>query len=154
MIDNIDRQIIIKLQKDGRRSATKLAQELGLSVSSVTRRLKRLTETNIMKVVAVPNPDKVGHKAKAMIFLNIQMNKIDDVCNALVAHPDVHLVGISFGRFDAVVGVYMPSAQVLGDFVKNHLSSLDGISHVETLYINELKKRAVGKLHEGVDDSA
>ena len=148
MIDNIDRQLIIKLQQDGRRSATKLAKDLGISVSSVTRRLRKLAEKNIMKVVAVPNPDKVGHKAKAMIFLDIEMNKIDNVCNTLATHPDVHLVGISFGRFDAIVSVYMSSAEMLGDFVKNHLSTLDGIRHMETLYISSLKKRAVGKLHE------
>ena len=50
-------------------------------------------------------------------------------------------IGVSFGRFDVMLAVYVSSPKILLNFTKNKLSLIDGIHSIETLVIAEVKKR-------------
>ena len=43
-IDDIDRQILINLQQDGRKTASEIAKELDLTVPTITERMRKLQE--------------------------------------------------------------------------------------------------------------
>ena len=148
MFDEIDRKIIVTLQKDGRYSSAKMAKELGISVSAVSRRIKRLIQEDIITITAVPDPKKVGEEAYAIIGLSLDLSKIDDVYNKINEHPSVHFCGVSFGRFDVILIVYFSSVKTLIDYVKNELSQIDGVRNIEILYIVELLKRTYGQLRD------
>lgn len=142
MIDEIDRKLVRELQQDGRISFCILAQRLGISVSSVSRRVRRLLRENTIRIIAVePDPEKAGHSTTAFIGLSVGSGKIDEVCAEIVTLGGVASVGVSYGRFDVILAVYMDSPKILLDFIKNKLSAIDGIHNVETFYIAEVKKR-------------
>lgn len=148
MIDEIDRKLILELQKDGRCSYSVLARRLRISVSTVSRRIERLLRDNIIVITAVPDPASVGYLAFAMIALDVELEKMDDVCAKLVAHQSVYFTGVSLGRFDILTCVHFPSSEMLFDFVKNELSRIDGVRQVETFYIIESKKHPLFLLRE------
>ncbi|HAJ00941.1 MAG TPA: Lrp/AsnC family transcriptional regulator, partial [Dehalococcoidia bacterium] len=54
-MDELDRRIISLLQMDGRASNAKIAREVGVSEGTVRRRLRRLIQEDVVKVIAVPN---------------------------------------------------------------------------------------------------
>ena len=55
LMDELDRKIIGLLQMDGRASNAKIAREVGVSEGTVRRRLRRLIQEDVVKVIAVPN---------------------------------------------------------------------------------------------------
>ena len=148
MIDEIDRKLILELQKDGRCSYSVLARRLRTSVSTVSRRIERLLRDNIIVITAVPDPASVGYLAFAMIALDVELERTDDVCAVLAAHPSVYFTGLALGRFDILTCVHFPSSEMLFDFVKNELPRIDGVRQVETFYIVESKKQPLFFLRE------
>ena len=142
MIDETDRKIIRELQRDGRISFRKLAKELGTSLSSVSRRVQRLLREDTIRIIAIqPDPEKAGHSTMAMVGLNVETGKIDEVCREAIALDSVVFAGVTYGRFDVMMSIYVDSPKMLLDFIKNKLSFINGIKDVETFYIAEVKKR-------------
>ena len=52
-LDAVDKQIIERLQEDGRLPYTRLAAAVGLSEAAVRQRVQRLVESGVMQIVAV-----------------------------------------------------------------------------------------------------
>lgn len=148
MIDSIDRKLIVELQKDGRASSVNLSKKLGISIASASRRIKRLVRDNIITITAMPEPSKVGLSAMAIIALDVTMNQIDNVCEKLINNKSVHFTALTFGRFDIIVNVYAASPEMLVNLIKNEIATIDGVRHVETFYIAELKKQTFAWLLE------
>ena len=141
-MDYIDRKIIEELQKNGRAKYRTLAKELGISPSCVSRRVAQLIRKGAIRIVAVqPDPEQAGHGTIATLGLNIERGKIDDVCAELVVFDSVVFAGVAYGRFDAILSVYVDSPKTLLDLIKNEISKIEGIENIETFYIAEVKKR-------------
>lgn len=67
-IDSIDRQIIALLAEDARLSIKELAGKVGLSSPSVSERLKRLTETGVIRRFTVDvAPKALGYQFQAIV---------------------------------------------------------------------------------------
>jgi len=73
-LDKLDRQILRKLQDDGRATYDQLAEQVGLSASAVLRRVKRLEESGVIdRYVALVKPESVGLGLTA--YLNVRLEK-------------------------------------------------------------------------------
>ena len=96
MIDQIDRQIILHLQEDARLSNAALAEKVGLTVSTIHERVKKLEKKGIIKgYVAVVDAEAIGKPIMAFIRLTVgttpdgyveTKHNIMDVCRA---EPDI-----------------------------------------------------------------
>lgn len=72
MIDNIDRQIILLLQEDAHFSNAALAEKVGLTVSTVHERVRKLEKKGVIKgYVAVVNAEALGKPIMAFIRLSV-----------------------------------------------------------------------------------
>ena len=61
MLDNTDRNIIQVLEKDARTSLRRIAEEVGVSLGTVSNRVTKLEEAGIIKEYRVIlDADKVG----------------------------------------------------------------------------------------------
>ena len=67
-LDQVDRNILEFLQKDGRSSASFIADKIGMSVPAVADRIKKLQEADIIKgFTTLLNHRKVGLDVSAFI---------------------------------------------------------------------------------------
>tara|TARA_Y100000588_G_scaffold57131_1_gene55028 strand:+ start:8327 stop:8776 length:450 start_codon:yes stop_codon:yes gene_type:complete len=67
-IDSTDRKILNILQKDGRIAASHIANELNISIPTVTERIKKLQESGIIQGIhAVLDPKKLDLDVSAII---------------------------------------------------------------------------------------
>lgn len=74
VLDAIDRRILRVLQEDGRVTYDVLAQQVGLSPSTVLRRVKRLEESGVVRrYVALLAPELIGLPLTA--YLNVRLEK-------------------------------------------------------------------------------
>ncbi|HTK83316.1 MAG TPA: Lrp/AsnC family transcriptional regulator [Bacteroidota bacterium] len=76
MLDDIDAKILDVLQKNGRTKRNDLAEIVGLSLPSVSERLRKLEETGYIKgYVATVDPKMVGKDITAFIFVSVESSK-------------------------------------------------------------------------------
>lgn len=97
MIDEIDARILDLLQTDGRLSNAAIAEQVGLTTSTVFERIKKLEKKEIIqRYVAVVDPHKLGKPITAFVRLiigtapgeNYAACKQDFVARCL-AEPDI-----------------------------------------------------------------
>lgn len=91
-MDELDRKIIALLQIDGRASNAKIAREVGVSEGTVRRRLRRLIQDDVIKVIAVPNLEKLGYGTTALIGLQTGPGRSDAVGDAIAKMEESHYV--------------------------------------------------------------
>ena len=76
MIDEIDVKILEALQKNGRTKRNDLADAVGLSIPSVSERLKKLEDSQIIRGYhADVDAKKLGRDVTAFIFVTIDSSK-------------------------------------------------------------------------------
>ncbi|MGA2977422.1 MAG: Lrp/AsnC family transcriptional regulator [Spirochaetia bacterium] len=75
MIDSIDRKILDLLQGNARMSNAEMAEAVGLTISSVHERVKKMERKGIIKgYVAVVDPEKLGKPLLAFLRLTVTSN--------------------------------------------------------------------------------
>jgi len=75
-LDQIDRKILNRLQRDSRVTNADLAAEVGTSAASCLRRVRRLRETGyIEREIVLVNPDKVG--PRLVTITEARLNGLD-----------------------------------------------------------------------------
>jgi DNA-binding Lrp family transcriptional regulator len=140
MIDNLNQKIIQHLKQDGRYSCARLAKELGVNVATVTKRIDKMLADDIIVIKSVLNPFKLGFNAHAFLMLDIDLNKINDVCFQLVNNQNVSLVAKIFGRYDVLIVLDFPDWDMLQAFISIQLPAIEGINKVDVFPIIEIKK--------------
>ena len=75
-IDDTDREILRVLQVDGRTSNTEIARRLGVTETTVRKRLAALLEADLVQVVAVPTPRLAGLTVSAIMGISVQLKAL------------------------------------------------------------------------------
>ncbi|MBI5476280.1 MAG: Lrp/AsnC family transcriptional regulator [Ignavibacteriales bacterium] len=76
MLDEVDIKILNQLQKHGRTRRNEIAEQVGLSVPSVSERLRKLEENGyILNYTAHLNPKKIGKDITAFITVQVDSSK-------------------------------------------------------------------------------
>ena len=143
-MDELDRKVIHILQSDGRASNAKIAREVGVSEGTVRRRLRRLIQDDVIKVLAVPNLEQMGYGTSALIGLQTEPGKVEDVADAVTALAESHYVSITTGPYDVFMWVGLESPEQLWSFLRNNVGTINGVRRVETLVNLSIKKRTYG----------
>lgn len=73
-LDKLDKDILRRLQADGRQTYDVIGEQVGLSASAVLRRVKRLEDAGVIdRYVALVRPEAVGVGLTA--YLNVRLEK-------------------------------------------------------------------------------
>ena len=135
-IDEIDKAIIRLLQVDGRMAYAKLGPEVGLSSAAARQRVQRLIENEVIEVVAVSQPLKLGFNIQAMVGLRVD-GDIRSISAALAEIEEIVYVVVSSGRFDIVTEVVCRDSRQLLSIVNDTIRAMPGVTSTETFtYLN------------------
>ena len=132
-LDALDFILIKELEKDGRQTNTDLAKKIGTSKATARRKLKRLLDDRIIKVVAVANPPALGYKTVATMGINVRPGEVDSVAAKLASYDYVHFVILSTGRYDIITWMMFREPEDLSDFLRNELGNIPGLVSAETM---------------------
>ena len=139
-LDAIDRRMVSLLQKDGRMPIVALAKELGTSETTARTRLKRLIQEDIIKVVAVGNPHKLGFEIIGNIKLDINLKYKDAIIAALKEIDALNYVALTTGGNDIDIEFIAGSLDEFKTLIFDKISGIDGVNAVETSLIVEIIK--------------
>jgi DNA-binding Lrp family transcriptional regulator len=134
-LDDLDRDIIRSLQRDGRRSNVEIARDLNVAESTVRKRLDRLLQDEIITIVAAPKLDDIGLPVHTMIFLQIELAQVDQTANRLASLPQVRAVTYTTGEYDMIVDAVFPDNDALLRFLATQIASLDSIIKTTTVHV-------------------
>ena len=136
-IDKIDAQIIRILQKDGRTPNTEIAKQIGITEATVRNRLSRLTKDEVIRIVAVGNPFKLGFNIVGNIKINIQLSKSDEVIEKLKAFDELWYITLFSGGSDLDVMFHAKTLQHLRELLYGKISKIDGVINATTSFLLE-----------------
>ena len=139
-LDKVDCQLIRLLQHDGRMPNNAIAQELGISEFTVRRRLKRLLDSDIIKIVAVANPIYLGFEIVGNLKIRIDLQKTDHVLEKLKKIDSLVWVALTTGGTDIDVDFVTRSIKELQELIFKKISRIDGILSTETSLMVDLVK--------------
>ena len=140
-LDQLDKTIINALQTNGRASNAEVARTLGVSEGTIRRRLKRLTQNNVIKVVAYPETKVLGFSTEALIGLQVDPDKTDSVVQNVSKIDETYWVSVTTGTFDMFAWVALPSSEELGNFLREKIGAIDGVQRTETFVSLMVTKR-------------
>src|SRR6266516_3431698 len=140
-IDEIDQRIIEALQQDGRRPFTKIAADLGISEASVRQRVSNLINNQVIQIVAVTNPIKLGFSLASMIGIRVSSDRLLEVAQEVSAFDEVIYLILCTGRFDMLAEVVCRDNDHLLKFLTEKLYKVQGIQQAETyMYLQVCKQ--------------
>ncbi len=140
MIDSLDRELIDLLVQDARRSSQVLAKKLNVSSSTVRRRMKKLTDQGTIRIIALPEPGRLGLFIEALIALDISHRKAELIVQELRKNPEVVWVAAISGRFDIIALVWLSSIEDLYRFTEEKVGVLEGVTDTETFICLHLER--------------
>ena len=141
-LDRTDRDIIRSLERDARMSLRSVAEEIGVSLGTVSNRLKRLEDTGVVKGYRVEiDPDKVGWGLTVVVGLRIEKGRLLELQRLIAKDSRVLGVYDVTGEFDSMILARAKDRSDLDDFSKTVLS-MDGIMRSVTHFVlNTVKER-------------
>ena len=139
-LDRVDCQLIQLLQKDGRMPNNAIALQLGISEFTVRRRLKRLLESDIIKIVAVANPINLGFEIAGNLKIKIDLKKADDVLENLKKIDALIWVALTTGGTDIDADFVARSLKEFQEIVFKKISKIDGVLSTEASLMVDLVK--------------
>lgn len=140
-IDDLDARIITILQADGRTSNTEIAKSLAVSEATVRGRIKRLIDDEVIQIVAVSNPLKLGFEITGDLYISVDITKMDNVIESISKFKELWYIVTTTGRSNLNAEFVVRDLEDLHDLVYNRLSHIDGILQVEAAVIIKYVKR-------------
>ncbi|MEV8251511.1 Lrp/AsnC family transcriptional regulator [Microbacterium sp. NPDC076768] len=126
-VKDLDRRIVVALQQDGRASWTAIADFVGASVSTVTRRGQQLLAEGVVSVGIVPTLGSEGHVETFFVRINCTPGAQLTVAQALIGSPYVRFVTLVTGKFDVFAEVVIPGDSATYAHVLTDLQAIPGV---------------------------
>jgi Lrp/AsnC family transcriptional regulator for asnA, asnC and gidA len=143
-LDDIDRQLVSALQRDGRRPFSKLAAEIGIGESVARYRVQRLERAGILQIVGIADPLKVGFDLMALIGVRVVPGRIKDVATSVSMLAETSYVASLAGAFDLVVEVVCRDTAHFTHLLTQQIHHVEGVVSTESFLIMEIHKMAYG----------
>lgn len=138
-LDQIDIKLLKLLQENSRLTTKELAQAVGLSISPVYERVKRLeSEGYVQKYVALLNPDKLNLGMVAYMAVKLTKQSSEDSANfiqTIMEIPEVTECYSIAGTFDFLLKVYAPAMSCYRRFVLEVLGGMDCVGNIMTSFV-------------------
>jgi DNA-binding Lrp family transcriptional regulator len=150
-LDETDKKLLMLLQKNAKLTTKQLAHHLGLTITPVFERIKRLEKQGVIdKYVAILNKEKIGRKLIAFCNVSIKEHSreyIHHFESQIIKFPEVMECYHIAGMYDYMLKITTENMDSYHDFIYNKLATIDNIGNVRSSFVmNELKSSTVHQL--------
>lgn len=135
-IDQIDRAILRALQTDGRASIQELSEQVGLSPSPCSRRIRILEDDGVIDgYFALINEPKIGYAVT--VFVSVKLDKqIDDALQtfeaAILSYLEVVDCWLMTGSRDYLLRVVTSDLTEFEAFLTSRLTKISCVASIES----------------------
>jgi DNA-binding Lrp family transcriptional regulator len=141
-LDEIDKGVIRLLRSDGRMPYRAIARELSITEATVRARVRRLEESNTMRVVAVTDIEAAGYGMLLAVGVQVEGRSAEEVADDLAAVPEVFSVNIAIGAQDIEILVVAEDPPALNKLLADTLAGVAGVKRLTpALAVDVLKNQ-------------
>ena len=138
-MDNIDKKILMQLQKDAKQNTKEIANKVGLSVTPTYERIKKLERKKIItSYVALLDKAKIGKQIITYCQITLykhQKSSIDNFKQVSLQFPEVMECHHVSGNFDFLLKVASEDMNKFQEFINEKLSIVEGISTIQSSFV-------------------
>ena len=140
-MDENDKKILTELISNSRMPISKISSKTGIPDSTVSNRIKNLEINNIIEqYTTIINPEAIGIKVIAMIIIQTETEKHENVEIELPKLDKVSQVYSISGEYDILIKVWAHTLEELNDIVNSEIRTIDGIEELRELIVMEKLK--------------
>jgi Lrp/AsnC family transcriptional regulator for asnA, asnC and gidA len=139
-LDKTDRQLVEILQDDARRTNLEIGEMLGVSGVTVKRRIDSLIDREVIRVVAVANPFKIGYGLIVIIGLRVDRSRLQQVEKHVSELGQVRFLGVTMGHYDLMLEAWFRTNEDMVRFMTDTLASVPGIDSADSFQVIRLSK--------------
>jgi Lrp/AsnC family leucine-responsive transcriptional regulator len=138
-LDEIDLQILKKLQRNGKLTTKELADSVHLTPTPVFERQKRLERQGyIRKYIAVLDPEKMGEGL--LVFCKVKLQQInheiaDSFTRRIMRFPEVKACYNTSGAYDYLLKVRARDMKQYQEFVLTKLGDIESVGAIESTFV-------------------
>ena len=137
--DHIDIRILDLLQHDARSTTKEIADKLGLTITPVSVRIRKLEDAGyILRYVAILDKDKIGKSLIA--FTSVQLREHSQAALRSFEQKSVKFREVMecyrlTGQFDFLLKIAIRDMQEYNGFLMDKLATLANIGSVQTYFV-------------------
>ena len=132
-LDDTDLQLIEKLMCNSRQSFGEIAKEIESSISTVSRKYKKLTQPGIIRPVIQVNLSKLGYQAVDVFSLSYApQSDSEAIIRELAEIKDNILMIKASGEYDLFVHVVLRDLNQLLE-TQNQIANVEGVARMESV---------------------
>lgn len=144
-LDTLDRKILRHLQEDSKKTNKEISNDLGLSVTAVYERIRKLEREGVIsKYVALINPEKVEKGFMVLCQIKLIQHKKDFLTQfekEVTSLPEVIECLHVSGDYDYILKVLVKDMDAYREFMVTKLTTLDHIGSTKSIFtINKVKQ--------------
>lgn len=131
-MDEIDQKLIALLRQNARLSVADLAHKLGVSRGTVTNRMRRLEDEQVIVGYTVKlRPDAEREGIRAWMGVLVEGNQTRRVIASLLGEPGVVTLHDTNGRWDLLAELEAPNLAAMSEMLER-IRLVGGIRSTET----------------------
>jgi Lrp/AsnC family transcriptional regulator for asnA, asnC and gidA len=145
MLDEKDMKILEILRENARTPLTDIATTLGVSESTIRKRVRALEDRGVIKrYTIVVDPAKLGYNSVSFVGLDVEPTHFLDVAIKMTEFPEVRFVATSTGDHMIMTEIWLKDGRELGKFIAEKIGRLEGVQRVCPAVILEKLKDTCG----------
>lgn len=136
-LDETNKVIIRKLNDDGRKPFSQIAQEIGVTENTVRARVNQMIRENILTISAEVDPQAVPEMQIVIMGIKLKTMDLERKAREFSQLKGVISSVVVTGRYDLIVHLVTSNEEdrSLLNFFKNELSKISDVSDVETFVV-------------------
>lgn len=138
--DATDRSIVEQLRANGRATNQQIAEQLGLTATTVSSRITRMEEANQLRVVAVSDFSAHGFNFLMRVAVEVDGRAASEVAHELAQFPEVFATHLVTGRYDIDLLVALRDLEDLSGLMLDKLSKVAGIRSMAPSIVVDIVK--------------
>jgi Lrp/AsnC family transcriptional regulator, leucine-responsive regulatory protein len=140
LCDELDLKLIAHLQQNARQSLNEMSRKLDVNASTLRYRVKALESSGILRFITVIDRQAAGIDAFALVELEVEVQYVDRVVEALRNHPSLPQLFVCAGA-SSMLGVMLArdDADVLR-IKQTELATVPGVVGVTTTRLHRTHK--------------
>ena len=140
VLDDLDQAIIALLRQDGRMPYRAIARELAIAENTVRSRVRRMEESDTLRLVAVTDTEAAGYAMLLAIGVQVEGRPPEAVAREMAGIPEVFSVNVVVGAQDIELLVVAEDQVRLNELITGKLGAVPGVRHLKPALALEVLK--------------
>lgn len=150
-MDDLDKKLLMLLQRDTKKTTKEYALALGLSVTAVYERIKKLEKSGVVgQYVALLDKKKIGRDFMVLCQVKLSQHSKEYILRfekEVKQFPEILSCFHVSGEYDYILKICVEDMEQYREFMVNKLTTLQHIGSTQsTFVIKEVKESSVFEL--------